>query len=88
MPYKDGKRISNDQWVAEYGTIAMLHTGPNGENPAEAPVLEDEVPAQPIQKAKKAAASKVKAKKAAIENALGADAAADVDLEDSEEAES
>ena len=49
MPYVDGKRISNEEWTARFGSIQKLHTGPNGENPATQPDLDPETHA-PVQK--------------------------------------
>ncbi len=33
MPYRDGKRVSNEEWSS--GGLTQLHTGPRGENPGE-----------------------------------------------------
>ncbi len=87
MPYKDGKRISNAEWTRLYGSIALLHTGPNGENPGVAPDPEEEFADAPKTK-KKAGSNRSKrssaAAKAAIADALGvkADSAQleDIDL--------
>lgn len=69
MPYIDGVRVSNEEWTERYGSIKKLHTGPGGENPAEAPAIEAETGAPP---AKKARSSKsAKAAKAAVADALG-----------------
>lgn len=73
MPYKDGVRISNEEWARLYSTTDQYKTGPNGENPADAPELDADTGAP---KSKKKAGTKrsprsEKAAKAAIADALG-----------------
>lgn len=75
MPYIDGKRVSNEEWTERFGSIQKLHTGPNGENPAAAPEMDEDTGA-PKAKAKKGAGGNrsqrsAKAAKAAIADALG-----------------
>ena len=88
MPYINGQRVTNEEWTRRNGSLQQLHTGPNGENPADAPELDAEVGA-PQPKAKQKAGGKrtkrsEQAAKAAVADALGvaADAAvlADVDV--------
>lgn len=88
MPYIDGKRVSNEEWTARNGSTQRLHTGPNGENPADAPELDAESGA-PVQKRKgKAGGNRSQrseaAAKAAVADALGLDpgnpALSDIDV--------
>lgn len=88
MPYIDGRRVTNEEWTRVNGSLSLLHTGPNGDNPAEAPELDAEVGA-PKSKSKgkaggKRSARSEKAAKAAVADALGlapdADALADIDV--------
>jgi len=76
MPYVDGKRISNEEWTARFGSIQKLHTGPNGENPATQPDLDPETHA-PVQKqaGKRRSARSTAKVNAAIADATGADVA-------------
>lgn len=72
MPYIDGKRISNEEWTNRFGSLAQLHTGPGGENPAEAPELDAETQAPVAKKAtRKRSTKSAKAAKAAVADALG-----------------
>jgi hypothetical protein len=77
MPYIDGKRVSNEEWTERFGSIQRLHTGPDGDNPASAPDIDEEVGApKPKPKSAKKAGSQrspksAKATKAAIADALG-----------------
>lgn len=73
MPYVDGKRVSNEEWTNLYGSLAKLHTGPNGDNPASPPELDPETKAP---KQKKGAGGKrstrsTQSAKNAIADALG-----------------
>ena len=73
MPYIDGKRVSNEEWTDRFGSLAQFHTGPAGENPAEAPELDAET-AAPVSAKRaggKRSAKSAKATKAAIADALG-----------------
>lgn len=84
MPYINGKRVSNEEWTATYGSIEKLRTGPNGENPGTAPVI-DEDTGVPVSKPKSKGKNKTseskaggkrsprssKAAKAAIADAMG-----------------
>lgn len=76
MPYVDGKRVSNEEWVELYGSIRKLHTGPNGENPAEPPVVDADTGAPAVKakaggrRSKRSSAAAM----AAIADALGAKA--------------
>lgn len=77
MPYIDGKRVSNEEWTAKYGSVQRLHTGPNGDNPAGEPEIDEDLGTVKVKKvAKKQAggnrsAKSAKATKAAIADALG-----------------
>lgn len=76
MPYIEGKRVTTEEWQAANGSsLTKFHTGPNGENPAEAPVLDEETGAPaPEKKAGNRRSSKGKAKvAAAIATATGQD---------------
>ena len=87
MPYVDGKRVSNAEWTDLYGSLAKLHTGANGENPADAPELDAETGAPKV-KAKGAGGKRsqrsTKSAKAAVADALGvkndSPALADIDV--------
>jgi hypothetical protein len=70
VPYIDGKRVSNEEWTAKYGSIQSLHTGPNGDNPAGAPVIDPELGTVKVQKKQRSKRSS-KAVKAAVADALG-----------------
>ena len=71
MPYINGKRVSNQEWQDTYSSLKLLHTGPNGENPAGPPELDEETGAPPVEKvAKRAKRSAAKAK-AAVADAMG-----------------
>lgn len=78
MPYIKGKRVSNEEWTATFGSIKLMRTGPNGENPGDAPELDEEsgAPKSKAKKSSKEAGGKrsprsAKAAKAAIADALG-----------------
>lgn len=71
MPYIDGKRVSNEEWIAKYGSIQLLHTGPGGDNPASAPQIDAEVGAPKVEKKQKRSQRSVKAVKSAVADALG-----------------
>ena len=87
MPYIDGKRVSNEEWTERYGSIQRFHTGPDGDNPATAPDIDEEVGA-PKPKPAKAGSKRSKrsetAAKAAVADALGlkadSPALADIDV--------
>jgi high-affinity K+ transport system ATPase subunit B len=88
LPYIDGKRVSAEEWQARYSNAQAFHTGPNGDNPATAPVINEETGA-PESKPKAKAGGKrsqrsEKAAKAAIADALGvktdSPALADIDV--------
>lgn len=90
MPYVDGKRVSNDEWTALYGSSAPFHTGPNGDNPATAPDIDDEVGAPKSKKAgNKRSPKSAASTKAAIADALGVKEGspqlADIDVSDLDE---
>lgn len=74
MPYIDGKRVSNEEWMNRYGSLKTLHTGPSGENPAPAPDIDEEIGA-PTERPSKKKSTRSKrssaAAKAAIADALG-----------------
>lgn len=81
MPYIDGKRVSNEEWTARFGSIQQLHTGPDGENPASAPELDSEIGAPKAKKAKaggQRSKRSEKAAKAAVADALGVSATSPV----------
>lgn len=86
MPYINGQRVSNEEWTRINGSITQLHTGPNGENPAEAPEVDASTGA-PKQKKGKAGGKRSQrsesAAKAAVADALGVapDAAALADID-------
>lgn len=42
MPYINGVRVSAQEWADKYGSLIKLHTGPNGDNPADPPVIDEE----------------------------------------------
>ena len=69
MPYIDGKRVSQEEWIARYSSLKVLHTGPNGENPAPEPELDPETGAPPVKSKRTKRTSK--ATKAAIADAMG-----------------
>ena len=71
MPYENGVRISNEEWIAKHGNTGQFATGPNGENPAEPPEIDPEVGA-PVGKPKaKRSTRSTKKAKAAIADAMG-----------------
>jgi hypothetical protein len=92
MPYINGQRVSLQEWQDRYSSLKVLHTGPNGENPAGDPALDEETGA-PVEeekpKARRSARSQKQAK-AAIADALGkkASALADLDVSGADEDES
>lgn len=87
MPYIDGKRVSNEEWTRQNGSLREFHTGPDGDNPASAPELDEETQAPKV-KSKKAGSQRSKrtekAAKAAVADALGvksdSPALADIDV--------
>ena len=71
MPYIDGRRVSNAEWTERYGSLAKLHTGPNGENPADAPELDPETKAPKSKPGKRRGVNTGKKRTAAIADAMG-----------------
>ena len=73
MPYHNGKRVSQEEWIALHGSTQKLYTGPTGENPAMPPAFDEEVGApKPDPKAGGSRSKRsAKAVKAAIADALG-----------------
>ena len=72
MPYIDGKRVSQDEWINRFSSIQKLHTGPHGENPAGPPGLDEAGLPQPKPKAGGNRSKRsAKAARAAIADALG-----------------
>jgi hypothetical protein len=71
MPYINGRRVSNQEWIDTYGSIKQLHTGPNGENPGKPAELDEETGAPPVQKVVKRAARSAAKAKAAVADAMG-----------------
>lgn len=76
MPYVNGARVTNQEWTDRFGSIKQLHTGPGGENPADAPEVDPEVGApKPVKTSKGAGGKRSKrssaSAKAAIADALG-----------------
>jgi len=83
MPYINGKRVSNQEWIDTYSSLKVLHTGPNGENPASDPALDEDTGAPVVEKVAKKAKRGAKQVKAAIADAFGADVAASADEDES-----
>lgn len=76
MPYINGKRVTAEEWQAANGSsLTKFHTGPNGENPASPPDLDEETAApKQEKKAGNRRSSKSTAKVAkAIATATGQD---------------
>lgn len=72
MPYIDGKRVSNTEWIERFGDVRRLYTGQNGENPAPGPDLDEETGApKALPAGGNRSAASAKATKAAIADALG-----------------
>ena len=74
MPYIDGLRVSQEEFIKANSTSTrMLHTGPNGDNPAEPPEIDPVTsgPKQPKQAGSKRSKTSAKSAKAAIADALG-----------------
>lgn len=73
MPYIDGKRVSNKEWTERFGSFTPLHTGPNGENPAAPPDIDEATGApKPAPKAGGNRSKRsAKAARAAIADAMG-----------------
>lgn len=75
MPYIEGKRVSQEEFIRLNSSTQRLYTGPNGDNPAPAPELDED--RKPVQKGKSSKPgnkrSKQSAKSAsnAIADALG-----------------
>lgn len=75
MPYLNGKRVSQDEYIAYLGNpLQTLHTSANGVNPAPAPDIDEETGAPEV-KPKRAGTQRSKRSKAtvaaAIADALG-----------------
>lgn len=91
MPYINGRRVSNQEWIDTYSSLKVLHTGPNGANPAADPALDEEtgVPVEEEKPKAKRSARSQKQAKAAIADAMGvkddSDAVADVDVSGEDE---
>lgn len=74
MPYIDGVRVSQEEFIARNsGTPQRLYTGPNGENPAPGPDLDEETraPKQPKRAGTQRSKSSKATAKAAIADATG-----------------
>jgi hypothetical protein len=73
MPYVNGKRVSQQEWIALNGHTILLHTGPNGENPASGPDIDADtgVPKPKPKAGGNRSQRSAKAAKAAIADALG-----------------
>jgi hypothetical protein len=73
MPYIQGKRVSQAEWIALNGHVVMLHTGPNGENPGRKVELDPDTgaPKAPPKAGGNRSQRSAKAAKAAIADALG-----------------
>lgn len=75
MPYDQGVRISNEEYQWRYSNTRLLHTGPNGENPADAPENDPVIGAPKSQKKEKPESTRTPrseaSAKAAIADALG-----------------
>ena len=80
MPYIEGRRVSAQEWQDRYGSLKTLHTGPNGENPAEAPELDPETKAPKSKPGKRRGGTTGKKRAAAIADAMGVDADALPDI--------
>lgn len=92
MPYDNGVRVSQDEYVrlkrlreGRDPEDGRLHTGPNGENPGEAVVIDEATGAPPVErKAGKRRSKRSEASaKAAVADALGVktDSAALADID-------
>lgn len=76
--------MSQDEFIARNSALKQFHTGPDGENPAEAPAIEEETQAPAPKQAGTQRSTRSKASaKAAVADALGVSADAEV-LEDIE----
>lgn len=73
MPYIEGRRVSAQEWQERYGSLAKLHTGPNGENPADAPELDAETKAPKSKPGKRRGGTTGKKRTAAVADAMGVD---------------
>ena len=86
MPYLNGVRVTQDEFARARADspLLLLHTGPNGENPAPGPEIDPETSAPKAKKRAGTQRSKTNkaTTKAAIANALGTDAEslADIDV--------
>lgn len=87
MPYVNGKRVSLEEYLAANGSqLEQMRTGPGGENPGTAPVLDEETgaPAVKATGTRRRSGRSTKAAKAAVANALGvstdSDVLADIDV--------
>lgn len=74
MPYINGKRVTQAEWAAAHGNpVQQLFTSPRGENPAPAPVIDEETGA-PESKPKKRAGTQRSQRSEATVAAAVADA--------------
>jgi hypothetical protein len=70
MPYVNGVRVSNQEWQDRYSSLRKLHTGPNGDNPASDPII-DEATGAPVSELVGRSPRSAAAARAAIADALG-----------------
>lgn len=75
MPYIDGKRVSQAEWIDRFSTLRQFHTGPNGANPAEPAPIDEETMAPVVEvkskDGRKRSARSATAAKKAIADAIG-----------------
>jgi hypothetical protein len=80
MPYNEGRRISQNEYVrlkriseGRDPDEERFHTGPNGANPGSAPELDPETGAPPVERkvGKRRSKRSEASAKAAVANALG-----------------
>lgn len=67
-------RVTNEEWVEQFGSIQKLHTGPNGDNPGQPAAINPEtgtIEVTPKKAGKQRSPNSAKAKKDAIADALG-----------------
>jgi len=80
LPYIDGKRVSNEEWVRRYGSVTQLHTSERGVNPGQPFTVEAEAEEPRPEEAAEAQAPSAElmssATKMAIANATGENPAA------------
>lgn len=75
MPYQDGVRISQERYMELHSEgLTVLHTGPNGENPAPSGPPIDPATGVPKSEGRKRGKRTNKATKAAIADAMGVNA--------------